>query len=612
MTTNTKASLAASGPRIGLDFGTCFTAAARCDGENPAPLPLSDTVDGQAPTCLFLDGDTWLAGVEAENAALSAPERFRREFKRQLGQAAPLHVGPRLMPADSLAAEFLKGMRWWLPKSSDAVVLTVPATFQASRREQLRAAAMAAGFARVDLLIEPVAVAIDHVAAAGDAQGKTFLVYDLGGGTFDLAVVRCAAGGWELLAAGGLPECGGIDIDQAITADVMELLTPEQRDRLSPLNDSADALREQLALKAFVRDLKHDLSEKASLSRKVPLPGGPRYKLTRERLEQLSAPLLDATLAYCRQLLTETGIAADSVDAVLLSGATCKLPFVGRRVREGLRLPVTLVDEPKLAVARGAARRGRVLDRVQADLRSAAERLVEKHATAIASSLAPKLIEDGVRPAMTAWRTRDGVFRLNDLGGEVRRRVERAMASAAVKAQLKDAMARFQKELRAEATRLLAPLCREYGLDPATLTPKAGAIERVGDLSGLRIDSVLDVNRMEIMAGIIAGVAIALVVASGPLAILGGVLAAVFGTDAIGGYLAGVDMPVFSRKLLCSDAKIGVECAKAQVQIAAQLATQLRGAEGPFAGLPDRVAESFTQAAVDACEQIETPAQRAA
>ncbi|MGW4894879.1 Hsp70 family protein [Kitasatospora sp. NPDC004240] len=346
-------------PVLVVDFGTSSSAAAVVldRGERLVKEPSSGLLSWPSAVCA--EGGRLLVGSAAEHRKRAEPSCYRSEFKRDLGERAPVVLGDRRYAVSDLVAavlaEFRSQAQAMIGRGVDRLVVTVPASYGSvdPRREAMLLAGATAGFASVELLAEPVAAAHATVAGEQFAPGETVLVYDFGGGTFDTALVRIGAeGSHTVLGHAALDDCGGRDIDALLAGRIRE----RGRDWLEPLLGAggAGALRAQLELGDFVRRIKHQLTESVQVEDYLT-PLGPASRVARDELDSLISPLLDRTVACCQQLLARCGVRIKDVDSVLLVGGTTRIPAVRALLAERLRRPLRLVEDPDLAVVHGAA-----------------------------------------------------------------------------------------------------------------------------------------------------------------------------------------------------------------------------------------------------------------
>ncbi|HVL84586.1 MAG TPA: Hsp70 family protein, partial [Pseudonocardia sp.] len=345
-----------------LDFGTTNTAAAvRSVDGSVRPVRLGSNAD-QMPSCVFADGDQLVVGEPAAMRALAAPDRFEATPKRRVGEEA-VHLGGRDVPVVEIVAAVLRQASSRAAavaggRAPSHLVLTHPEAWGRVRRDQLAQAAHAAGLSVVTLLPEPVAAACWYVRGARVAPGSRVAVFDFGGGTCDVAVLRAdpaEATGFVVEASDGEDRLGGEHVDRALIEWVGGQLRAEGRAELADqLEDPADP-GPLLTLRDQVRAAKHALSEYPDAHVAV---GSGRAALslmiTVEEFERLIAPDVDRAVELTRRVLDAAGCAPAGLAQFYLTGGSSLIPLVGRRLAALLgRAPATL-DDPKLVVAMGA------------------------------------------------------------------------------------------------------------------------------------------------------------------------------------------------------------------------------------------------------------------
>jgi molecular chaperone DnaK len=280
-----------------------------------------------------------------------------RGFKRDLGVRHPVYFGPAGAPwgVEGLTALVLKKLKLDaesnLAQDVTQAVLTVPAHFNDLQRRALLAAAQLADVPVVGLLEEPIAAALHYgVSTPDDAP---YLVYDWGGGTFDVSIVAKSAGTLHVLAKAGLTDLGGKDVDDAIAAQLVAAYEP----LFGPFRPTA---RHLLELSRIAEDLKIDLSQPCRpASRRVVWVGGRALELdwTRTALDAMTAPLVARTRAVVMACIGDAGLAPSDIALVLLVGGTAMLPLVRQAIGGEFMRPGQRVEyhEPSKAVAYGAA-----------------------------------------------------------------------------------------------------------------------------------------------------------------------------------------------------------------------------------------------------------------
>ncbi|MDR0948469.1 MAG: Hsp70 family protein, partial [Lachnospiraceae bacterium] len=218
---------------VGIDIGTCFSSAAilKPNGEAEAlKINMSGTGDVTAmPTAVYYDKSGRLyIGADAESRAITDPARYREHFKKSFGDSRPLHIGDGNYATDELYTEVfidLKNKLTEMHGEEDWLLcVTHPASYHEDKRRLLEKAANRAGFMKVLLLDEPTAAAIMYSKKSKVQTGETLLVYDFGGGTFDLSLIKKTENGYRQLAEPIGKEIGGTDIDELLLNDMVTKL----------------------------------------------------------------------------------------------------------------------------------------------------------------------------------------------------------------------------------------------------------------------------------------------------------------------------------------------------------------------------------------------------
>lgn len=346
---------------VGIDLGTTNSLVAAVVGNVPRVLA-GELGDDLVPSAVrYLPDGTVETGTAARRAAVADPRNTLLSVKRFMGRSATdaeRERSPyRIVPGEGMvrfetvagpvspvmaAAEILRALvaraEQVMGCRPQAVVITVPAYFDDAQRQATADAARLAGLHVLRLLNEPTAAAVAYGLDRGEES--VIAVYDLGGGTFDISILRLERGVFQVLATGGDTALGGDDFDRAV-ADWLskEAGTEPTPDDLRTLLETARSARESL-----------------SQAEEVPIAwAGWQGRLGRRQLETLTAPLVERTLAVCRRCLADAGLAPAQVHHVLLVGGATRMPMV----RSGIagffgRKPFSDID-PDRAVALGAA-----------------------------------------------------------------------------------------------------------------------------------------------------------------------------------------------------------------------------------------------------------------
>jgi molecular chaperone HscA len=362
---------AGSGLAVGIDLGTTNSLVAMVADGKPRCLPVSDGGEVLLPSVVQYRprGDRPLVGREARDSAASFPSDTIASVKRFMGKSAndaqtrELHAhrfaeggtvvrflaGGREVTAVEVSAEILRELKRRAEADTkrrvEKAVITVPAYFDDAQRQATKDAGRLAGLEVLRLLNEPTAAALAYGLDKG-SQG-TFAVYDLGGGTFDISILRLNEGVFEVRATGGDSALGGDDFDRALAQVLLREIEPATGDAPSELVQRA--LSE-------ARRVKEALTLASSATLDLAFDGR-RLARTVERaeLDALIAPLVERTGRACRRALKDAGVTPQELDGVILVGGSTRVPAV-RAYVEGLfgRAPLGDID-PDQVVALGAA-----------------------------------------------------------------------------------------------------------------------------------------------------------------------------------------------------------------------------------------------------------------
>ncbi|MEV4951961.1 Hsp70 family protein [Paenarthrobacter nitroguajacolicus] len=348
---------------LAIDVGTSFTAAALvkpCQGPAPAPEILSLGLHGSAvPSVLFYaDDGRVLVGEAAERRGLDDPRRMVREFKRRIGDSVPLAVGDSWLAPEDVYARMA---RWVVDRAEEregsapsSIIMTHPAAWGQHRTSLVLAALNVAGLQDITLISEPEAAALHYASQTRVEDGSIVAVYDLGGGTFDTAVLRKAgAGNFELLGRpDGIETLGGADFDAAVLRHVMgHLGEGAALDASSP-----ETLAALSRLRRECREAKEALSLDSEASVAVSLPGNQlSVRLVRSEFEaMIEAPVRDTVDALQRSLRS-INLEAQDLSAVLLIGGSSRIPLVAELISVELDRPIAVDADPKSSICLGAA-----------------------------------------------------------------------------------------------------------------------------------------------------------------------------------------------------------------------------------------------------------------
>ena len=349
---------------VGIDLGTTNSEIALYRDGRPEVLADEEGRKILPSVVGVTEAGQLLVGEEARNQLLLYPDRTIRSIKRRMGQAEAVRMAGQDYRPQEISAIILKRLKEIaerrLGRAVRKAVITVPAYFSDIQRQATRQAGEIAGLEVARIINEPTAAAL--VYEAGQHQGKRILVYDLGGGTFDVSVVRIEEGVVEVISSHGNNHLGGDDFDQKIVAHILEQIKIKQGVDISDQPRAmARILRAAEAAKRHLSDHPYTRIEEEYLAEADGKPVHLSLELARATYEEMIAPFVDETLQAIAIALKAADLTASQVEEILLVGGATRTPMIRRRLLEVFgREPRGEVDAD-LCVAMGAAIQGAMI-----------------------------------------------------------------------------------------------------------------------------------------------------------------------------------------------------------------------------------------------------------
>jgi molecular chaperone DnaK len=372
------------GPVIGIDFGTTNSLCAWLDGDRPSIIPNARGARSTPSVAAVTAKGEILVGESAKNQALVNPGNTISGVKRHLASGSLLSMGGKNWRPEEVAALILGSLKAdaerHLGREVARAVITAPANFSERERRALMEAGRLAGLEVEKIVNEPTAAALARAyaeilplgsasvknggAKSGDAKGEkasTILVYDFGGGTFDVTVLRQRGPACEVLASQGDGHLGGSDLDRELLRRAGAAFKSDYG-----LDIEADRLLAQ-ALVDQAERAKIELSERSEAAMSVPFalaPAGsggegrvvhPIYSLDRPSFENIALPYVERSLRLTERVLRDARLAPGDIDVLVLSGGSSRIPLVRRLLAERLGLEPSGGVNPEEIVALGAA-----------------------------------------------------------------------------------------------------------------------------------------------------------------------------------------------------------------------------------------------------------------
>ncbi|HEY3503599.1 MAG TPA: Hsp70 family protein [Actinocatenispora sp.] len=348
-----------NGFRLSIDYGTSNTVAV-LRGPDGRTAPLLFDGAPLLPSAVYLGADGQLAtGRDAARSARLDPSRYEPHPKRRIDDGEVL-LADRAVPVAELAAATLRRVAAEARRVAGAPIgsltMTCPVAWGPTRRAMLSDAAARAGLPAPTLVPEPVAAATYFVSALGHQvpPGRSVVVYDLGGGTFDACVVRRTAGGFEPLAYLGLDDVGGVDLDGLVLAQVgraVSATAPDTWRRLSQPTDQADR-RAFRTLWDDARAAKEALSRQPTVNLFVPLVERDVH-VSREDFERDARPALDRTVETTMATIRAARVQPADVAGIFLVGGSTRVPMVATLLHQASGRAPAVLEQPEIVVAEG-------------------------------------------------------------------------------------------------------------------------------------------------------------------------------------------------------------------------------------------------------------------
>ncbi len=349
---------------IGIDLGTTNSCVAVFEGVEPVVIPNPEGARTTPSVVAFTKNGERLVGQVAKRQAITNPDHTVSSIKRKMGSDYKVTIDGKSYTPQEISAMILRKMKSdaeaYLGQPVDKAVITVPAYFTDAQRQATKDAGKIAGLDVLRIINEPTAAALAY-GVDKDKDGK-IMVFDLGGGTFDVSLLEISDGVFEVLATAGNNHLGGDDFDQRIIDWMADSFKAEHG-----IDVRGDKMVLQ-RLKEAAEKAKIELSGMTSTNINLPFltatASGPVHfetTLTRAKFNELTADLVDATMQPTRQVLSDAGLKPSDVDKVLLVGGSTRIPAVQEAVKKFMGKDPFKGINPDECVAIGAAIQGGVL-----------------------------------------------------------------------------------------------------------------------------------------------------------------------------------------------------------------------------------------------------------
>jgi len=348
---------------IGIDLGTTNSCVAVMEGGEPIVIPNREG-NRTTPSVLGMKNGERLVGEVAKRQAVTNPDNTVSSIKRHMGTPYKQTVEGTDYSPQEISAMILQKLKddaeAYLGEKVTQAVITVPAYFNDAQRQATKDAGKIAGLEVLRIVNEPTAAALAY--GLDKSEDQTILIYDLGGGTFDVSILELGDGVFEVKATSGNNKLGGDDFDDVIIKYLVDTFKSE-----NGIDLSLDKMAMQ-RLKDAAEKAKKELSTTTASTISLPFitmdATGPKHletNLTRAKFEELSAHLVEATMEPTRQALKDSGLSVNEIDKVVLVGGSTRIPAVQEAVKKLIGKEPSKGVNPDEVVAIGAAVQGGVL-----------------------------------------------------------------------------------------------------------------------------------------------------------------------------------------------------------------------------------------------------------
>jgi molecular chaperone DnaK len=349
---------------LGIDLGTTFSCMSIMEAGKPIVIPNSEGARTTPSVVAFTKDGERLVGSLAKRQAVTNPQRTIQSIKRKMGTSEKVKIGDKDYTPQEISAMILQKLKVdaeaYLGEKISKAVITVPAYFNDAQRQATKDAGQIAGLEVMRIINEPTASALAY--GIDKEQDVTVLVYDLGGGTFDVSILTLGDGVFEVKSTAGNNHLGGDDFDKLITDYLVDEF--RKKEGIDLKNDIYAMQR----LRDASENAKIELSQRQTTNINLPYittdTSGPKFlniDLSRSKLEQLIGDLVGSTVGPVNQALSDAKMSAKDIDHVLLVGGSTRIPLVQETVKKLLDKEPDKGINPDECVALGAGIQGAVL-----------------------------------------------------------------------------------------------------------------------------------------------------------------------------------------------------------------------------------------------------------
>ena len=349
---------------LGIDLGTTNSVLSVMENGEPVIINNKKGERLTPSVVAYTKDDEVLVGSTAKNQAVINNDRTVISIKRKMGSSSKINIDSKELSPQEISAEILKKLKedaeHHFGEEIKKVVITVPAYFNDNQRQATKDAGKIAGLDVVRIINEPTAAALAY--GLNEEKEQKILVYDLGGGTFDVSILEIGGGVFEVVSTSGNNALGGDDFDNKLLEMIVKQYKEDNGVDLSDDKMATQKLREE------VEKAKKELSEREKVELNIPFisadASGPKHlnvEIKRSQFEELIAEYIDETIRLTEKTIRDAELTNDDIDKILLVGGSTRIPLVKKRINELIGDKVYNNINPDECVGLGAAIQGGII-----------------------------------------------------------------------------------------------------------------------------------------------------------------------------------------------------------------------------------------------------------
>lgn len=344
---------------IGIDLGTTNSVATIFENDELKHIIFDG--DELLPSVVHIDNNGITVGIKAKNIAIISPENTAISIKRKMGSSEEVVLNKKEYSPENISSMILKKIKEEAKKQFGRefkkTVITVPAYFNEKQREATATAVSQAGLELIRIINEPTAAAVSY--GIDKNEDKTYAIYDLGGGTFDISIIENSDGLIEVLSTMGDNYLGGDDFDNAL-ADLIWSKSGFDIEKSKKIELKLNQLAEKVKIALSSKD-EFEVDEKF-FAKKDNTPLHLLVKITKEEFEELINNSIDKTVDLLIEAVDDANIQIEELDGILLTGGSSRIPLISKKIFDKTDILPVLIEDPDKSVSKGALLQGAIIE----------------------------------------------------------------------------------------------------------------------------------------------------------------------------------------------------------------------------------------------------------